>query len=178
LQKEYRYSFCGKCFSKNIFQKNIFLFGEYVTYRYICHYNKTKKRTPVLTLQGLSLAVAIFPHHPPHNPQRRLSLCGYPLTSFTILIKKKPEISVCLPMYNASRHLRECIDSILAQTFEDFELLIVDDGYNYAADLQRMGFIYVYNDCRIGAAVSSKTRPYQTTSTHHERKQLQPLPAR
>jgi GT2 family glycosyltransferase len=81
-------------------------------------------------------------------------------------------------MYNASRHLRECIDSILAQTFEDFELLIVDDGYNYAADLQRMGFIYVYNDCRIGAAVSSKTRPYQTTSTHHERKQLQPLPAR
>lgn len=37
-------------------------------------------------------------------------------------------ISVCMPMYNASRYLRECIDSILAQTFTDFELLIVDDG--------------------------------------------------
>lgn len=39
-----------------------------------------------------------------------------------------PAISVCMPMYNASRYLRECIDSILAQTFTDFELLIVDDG--------------------------------------------------
>lgn len=41
---------------------------------------------------------------------------------------KNLPISVCMPMYNASRYLRECIDSILAQTFTDFELLIVDDG--------------------------------------------------
>ena len=39
-----------------------------------------------------------------------------------------PKISVCMPMFNASRYLRECIDSILAQTFTDFELLIADDG--------------------------------------------------
>jgi glycosyltransferase involved in cell wall biosynthesis len=31
-------------------------------------------------------------------------------------------------MYNASRYLRECIDSVLGQTFHDFEFLIVDDG--------------------------------------------------
>lgn len=37
-------------------------------------------------------------------------------------------ISVCMPMYNAAPYLRECIDSILSQSFEDFELLIVDDG--------------------------------------------------
>lgn len=41
---------------------------------------------------------------------------------------KNPLISVCMPMYNASKYLHECIDSILNQTFEDFELLIVDDG--------------------------------------------------
>lgn len=41
---------------------------------------------------------------------------------------KKPAISVCMPMYNASAYLHECIDSILCQTFADFELLVVDDG--------------------------------------------------
>lgn len=39
-----------------------------------------------------------------------------------------PKISVCMAMYNAAPYLRECVDSILAQTFTDFELLIVDDG--------------------------------------------------
>ena len=33
-----------------------------------------------------------------------------------------------MPMYNAALHLQECLDSILSQTFGDFELLIVDDG--------------------------------------------------
>ncbi len=39
-----------------------------------------------------------------------------------------PTVSVCVPVYNAAVHLGECIDSILAQTYTDFELLIVDDG--------------------------------------------------
>ena len=40
----------------------------------------------------------------------------------------KPEITVAMPAYNAAAHLREAMDSILAQSFEDFELLVVDDG--------------------------------------------------
>lgn len=39
----------------------------------------------------------------------------------------KPSVSVCLPTYNGSKYLRECLDSVLAQTFTDFEILIVDD---------------------------------------------------
>ena len=39
-----------------------------------------------------------------------------------------PQISVILPVYNAEKYLRRCIDSILAQTFTDFELLLIDDG--------------------------------------------------
>lgn len=39
-----------------------------------------------------------------------------------------PEISVIVPIYNAESYLRRCIDSILAQTFENFELLLIDDG--------------------------------------------------
>lgn len=41
---------------------------------------------------------------------------------------KSPAISVCISMYNAAPFLKDCIDSILSQSFTDFELLIVDDG--------------------------------------------------
>ncbi len=39
-----------------------------------------------------------------------------------------PLVSVIMPVYNGEKYLAEAIDSILAQTFTDFELLIVDDG--------------------------------------------------
>ena len=39
-----------------------------------------------------------------------------------------PTISVIVPVYNAEKYLHRCIDSILAQTFTDFELLLIDDG--------------------------------------------------
>lgn len=39
-----------------------------------------------------------------------------------------PKISVIVPVYNVEEYLRECIDSILAQTFTDFELILVNDG--------------------------------------------------
>lgn len=38
------------------------------------------------------------------------------------------EISVIIPIYNASCYLPRCLDSILAQTFTDWQLLLVDDG--------------------------------------------------
>ena len=39
-----------------------------------------------------------------------------------------PSISVIVPVYKVEKYLHRCIDSILAQTFEDFELILVDDG--------------------------------------------------
>jgi glycosyltransferase involved in cell wall biosynthesis len=39
-----------------------------------------------------------------------------------------PTISVILPVYNAAQYLRAAVDSVLGQTFEDFELLAFDDG--------------------------------------------------
>lgn len=39
-----------------------------------------------------------------------------------------PKISIIVPIYNVEKYLPRCIDSILAQTFTDFELILVDDG--------------------------------------------------
>ena len=39
-----------------------------------------------------------------------------------------PRVTVLMAVHNGARHLREAVDSILAQTFLDFEFLIVDDG--------------------------------------------------
>jgi glycosyltransferase involved in cell wall biosynthesis len=39
-----------------------------------------------------------------------------------------PAISIIIPVYNTERYLLRCIDSILAQTYNDFECILVDDG--------------------------------------------------
>ena len=39
-----------------------------------------------------------------------------------------PQISVIVPVYKVEPYLRRCVDSILSQTFTDFELILVDDG--------------------------------------------------
>lgn len=37
-------------------------------------------------------------------------------------------ISIIVPIYNVEKYLRKCIESILSQTYKDFELILVDDG--------------------------------------------------
>ena len=39
-----------------------------------------------------------------------------------------PRVTVLMPVYNGEEHLREAIESILGQTYRDFEFLIIDDG--------------------------------------------------
>ena len=41
---------------------------------------------------------------------------------------KQPTISVIVPVYKAEAYLHRCVDSMLNQTFEDFELILIDDG--------------------------------------------------
>src|SRR4051812_38318159 len=38
------------------------------------------------------------------------------------------QVSVLMPVYNAGRYLAEAVDSVLTQSFRDFEFVIVDDG--------------------------------------------------
>ena len=40
----------------------------------------------------------------------------------------KPELTIIVPVYNVERYIEGCINSILAQTFINFELILIDDG--------------------------------------------------
>ncbi len=58
-----------------------------------------------------------------------------------------PEISIIVPVYNAMRYLPQCIDSVINQSFEDWELLLVNDG---STDLSgRICHDYASTDKRI-----------------------------
>ncbi|WP_019540969.1 MULTISPECIES: glycosyltransferase family 2 protein [Proteiniphilum] len=60
-------------------------------------------------------------------------------------MNKMPAISILIPVYNSATFIRETIDSVLVQTFNDFELLLMDDGsYDGTADI-----IKTYEDSRI-----------------------------
>lgn len=39
-----------------------------------------------------------------------------------------PVVSIIVPVYNSEKYIQKCIDSILSQTFRDFELLLINDG--------------------------------------------------
>ena len=43
-------------------------------------------------------------------------------------MKEQPLISVIIPIYNASLYLRRCLDSVCAQTYQNLEILLVNDG--------------------------------------------------
>ena len=69
-------------------------------------------------------------------------------------------ISIIVPVYNVENYLKECLDSILAQTYKNIQVLLVDDGskdnsgkiaQEYAAKDSRLRYIYQDNKGLSGA---------------------------
>lgn len=48
-----------------------------------------------------------------------------------------PAVSVVIPAYNATQYITEALDSVLAQTFTDYEVIVVNDGSPDTSDLER-----------------------------------------
>lgn len=90
-----------------------------------------------------------------------------------------PKITVVVPVYNTGEILRQTLDSILAQTFQDFELIIVDDGSTdispdicdeYAKKDSRIIVIHQKNGgiCAARNAGIKKTRSKYITFCDHD----------
>ncbi|MFA5603096.1 MAG: glycosyltransferase [Bacilli bacterium] len=73
-----------------------------------------------------------------------------------------PEISVVMPVYNGEKYIKETIDSILNQSFTDFEFVIVNDG---STDKTR-AIIESYNDGRIKLYNLEENRGVGYASNH------------
>gem|GEM_PF-1188047 len=69
------------------------------------------------------------------------------------------KVTVLMPVYNRERYLAEAINSILAQTFQDFEFLIIDDG---STD-NSVNIIRTYSDSRIKLIIHEHNQGLITT---------------
>jgi glycosyltransferase involved in cell wall biosynthesis len=74
--------------------------------------------------------------------------------------KEKPLISVIIPVYNVEEYLKECLDSVINQTYNNLEIIIVDDGStdkspficdDYASKDNRIRVIHQKNRGLVGA---------------------------
>lgn len=81
---------------------------------------------------------------------------GSRLTSQTFT---EPRVSVLVPVFNAERYLRESLDSVFSQTFQDFELVAIDDGStdgsrDVLASYRDPRLVVVHNDLNLGVALT------------------------
>ena len=61
------------------------------------------------------------------------------------MVERLPAISVCIPTYNGEKYIAQTIESILNQTFTDFEIIVSDDG---SSD-KTLEIVGLFNDPRI-----------------------------
>lgn len=82
------------------------------------------------------------------------------------------EISIIIPFYNAEKYMRRCLDSVLAQTFTDFEVICVDDGskdntYQILQDYAKKdNRVKAYTQANGGPSAARRTALAKATGTY------------
>ncbi|MHC4571363.1 MAG: glycosyltransferase [Planctomycetota bacterium] len=77
---------------------------------------------------------------------KKVEYSGDQTEKLTHLQKNTPTVSICIPTYNRKDYLKETLDSILAQTYKDYEIVIVDDGSTDGTKdmIKQLGFPVTY----------------------------------
>jgi len=57
-----------------------------------------------------------------------------------------PKVSVCVPTYNRKDYLKQTLESVFAQTYKDYEIVIVDDGSTDGTEnmVKQLGYPLTY----------------------------------
>ena len=85
-------------------------------------------------------------------------------------MENKPLISVIVPVYNTMEYLPRCVDSLRGQTYENLEILLVDDGSadesgalcdRYAAEDSRIRVFHKGIVCRTSAFLPWKQNAFR-----------------
>ena len=61
----------------------------------------------------------------------------YNLLKVLLMNKNNPLVSICIPVFNGSDYIKECIDSVLDQNYTNFELVIVDNNSTDNTNLRK-----------------------------------------
>ena len=85
----------------------------------------------------------------------------------TCTLPERPLISVIMPVYNAELYLADAVNSILAQTYANFEFIIVDDGSTdgsaelvrtFAERDNRIRPLFLWDVCHDGSPIQGGQR--------------------
>ena len=109
----------------------------YINVRQIAEVLNDEKHHPEQRLQSINRVVKyaekVWDHTYLTDPQRhqmekKIEQINIKWNELTNKLSRRPSVSVVMSMYNGEKYLRRAVNSILEQSYKDFEFIIIDDG--------------------------------------------------